>query len=308
MASNPKVSKYFLSFLLLISLLLNSSFVFSANILFLFGGGNVSHKISIWPFVTALADKGHNVTFISSNEKKPTNHAGVTDVTPQLFKDFTAQTYESDRLQDRFDGNGWDIIDVGYDEISLAFCEATLKAYDDDPSFSNSMRTGNFDLIIVNFAFNECGYLLAHHLGTKYILFSSTIVLPWFHGVYGIPMEVSWIPDILAAYTHPMGLLDRMKNFYRYVKGYSRRDSFYYKMEDLYKKNFTSESVPPLVDLERNASLVFLNTHHSIDFARSLPPMFVSIGGMQCWSPVGKLPVVMLVFKIILIFIFCKYI
>ncbi|CAG7827820.1 unnamed protein product, partial [Allacma fusca] len=45
-----------------------------AKILFFFSGGTYSHKVSIWPFVAAMADRGHDVTFFSSFNKRPFEH------------------------------------------------------------------------------------------------------------------------------------------------------------------------------------------------------------------------------------------
>jgi glucuronosyltransferase len=275
-------------------LFLAPSSVEGANILFLFGGGNLSHKLSIWPFVTALAEKGHNVTFISSSEKRLAEHPGVLDLTPKPFKAYTDGMYKVDRLQERIStgGNPLDISSGFYDELSLVFCKIMFEAAKTDPDFSNIVGNGKFELVFLNVAFNECGFFIAHHFGAKYIEFSSTVPMPWFHGVYGIPMEVSWIPDLMARSSPPMGIIGRMYNTYRYIQGYSRREAFGERMKGLYRDFFGDSAVPEasFEEMERNSSLVFLNSHHSIDFARSLPPMFISIGGMQCWSPVGELP------------------
>jgi glucuronosyltransferase len=61
-------------------------------------------------------------------------------------------------------------------------------------------------------------------------------------------------------------------------------------MEALMKEAFHLEKAPSMLEIERNASLVFINAHHATDFARALPPMFVNIGGMQCWQKEKPLP------------------
>jgi len=266
--------------------------VFSARILFLFAGGNVSHKLGVWPFVRGLAGAGHNVTFVSSSDKKLVGSERVRDVTPAAFKLLhTDAMYNSDRLKDRLEGKQWDMSSEGYDMASLWFCETIMKAYQEDPEFREVIDNGHYDLVILNGIFSECGFFITHHLGLKVILYSPTTILPWFHGSFGAPVEASTIPEMLVQVSYPPTLLDRMWNVYRHSIGYNRRDAFSRNLEALFRQNFKVKSkVPSLVELERNVSLVFVNTHYSTDYARSLPPMFVSVGGMQCWEEIRKLP------------------
>jgi len=276
-------------------LFLSNQGAFSANILFLFGGANVSHKINIWPFVIGLADKGHNVTFTSSSDRVITQHPRVTDIAPVAFLEYTKGLYTFDRVQARLDGEHWDLLSPDFEDATTNFCKVLLDAYERDATFRSLFQKDKVDLVIINAAFNECAYYLVHLLQVKFIVYSSTTLFPWFYHAYGAPHEASVIPDIMAMAGHPPGILDRMWNVYRHYKGYSRNRSFIGKLEELYRDKVKTDIPPPaLVEMERNASLVFLNTHYSIDFARSLPPVFVGIGGLQCWSEVGELPKVSL--------------
>jgi len=58
----------------------------------------------------------------------------------------------------------------------------------------------------------------------------------------------------------------------------------------LLRKELDIPNMPALKELERNTSLVFLSTHYSIEYARSLPPFYIPIGGMHIVESHQKLP------------------
>lgn len=59
----------------------------SANIVFYFAVSSYSHRIPAWPLVEALADQGHNVTFVSPFPSKSPNPK-VNDYTPKKLKEW----------------------------------------------------------------------------------------------------------------------------------------------------------------------------------------------------------------------------
>lgn len=61
--------------------------VHSANIVFYFALSTYSHRIPAWPLVEALADQGHNVTFVSPFPSKSPNPK-VNDYVPKKFKEW----------------------------------------------------------------------------------------------------------------------------------------------------------------------------------------------------------------------------
>ena len=87
----------------------------SANILFLNPIGSPSHKNVALPIITGLADRGHNVTVVSSY---PTKHAKVRDIHP--FKDFDYFSPHITVMDHRRLGK-WSMMFMSYDPI-LKFC------------------------------------------------------------------------------------------------------------------------------------------------------------------------------------------
>ena len=131
--------------------------------------------------------------------------------------------------------------------------------------------------------------LLAQYHGWKYIYFSANTIVASLHPTFGMPWSADHIPDLTTKMTYPMTFYARIRNLYHYYRVGLPSDYFTESMEGLMKERFGLTSVPNFIDMERNASLVFYNSHHALDFARSLPPMFIPVGGMQCWSEIGAL-------------------
>jgi len=249
---------------------------FAANILFLFGGGNYSHKMSIWPLVMALTEKAHNVTFVSSISKQPKPNPKVNDIVPVFMKKVTDGIYNVDRIRDRREGK--ETIFSQYESESFRLCNLTMNAQD-DPEFTNLLENGHgvFDLIIVNAVYGECAFFMAHHLGAKFVVFSSTITQDWFFGIFGLPLEVSWIPVLASRMEYPMTFWDRVKNMYNSWLWYRYSASHEGSLREIYRKRFGLSFAPEHVEIERNASLVLVNSHYTIDFPRSLPPIFIDV-------------------------------
>ena len=69
--------------------------------------------------------------------------------------------------------------------------------------------------------------------------------------------------------------------FLHFVKQYSCKQ-YYPKLDELFQETLGMPGIPSVSELERDTSLIFVNTHCSEEFARSLPPLFVPVGGMHC--------------------------
>jgi hypothetical protein len=66
------------------------------------------------------------------------------------------------------------------------------------------------------------------------------------------------------------------------------------------QKFWKSENVPSFYELDKNADLIVVNSHFATDFAYSLPPSVIQIGGMQTFLPEKEIPSV----KQVLFYIF----
>ena len=261
-----------------------------ANILFFFIGGTYSHKLSVWPLACSLADKGHNVTVFSRFKMQPRPHPLITDLTSDQVDKFAKTLPPFDPIESRRREETLQLWRSVF-SISLQLCEIFMTKTDDDPVLRYLVHDAKFDLVINNAVVSDCGYILAHRYEAKLIISSSTVVLPWYLELFGIPSEASWVPDWSGESKFPMNFFDRWTSFYRPTYYYVYRQLYFYPVmeriaETVYGRD-ASQGLS-LLETEKSASLVLIHSHFSVGFPRSYPPMFVDVGGMQCWE--AKLP------------------
>lgn len=76
----------------------------------------------------------------------------------------------------------------------------------------------------------------------------------------------------------PLPFIDRFTNTIWPLYWYWERHSIVYpRMDNLMKKAFKSDDLPSFYELEKNTSLVVINSHPATDFAYSLPPFVMQI-------------------------------
>ncbi|CAG7727563.1 unnamed protein product [Allacma fusca] len=268
----------------------NTFEVHGAKILFFYAGGTYSHKNGIWPLVTALADRGHDVTLISPFSRQPTVNSRVNDLAPKFLNEAMENVLKTDKLEDRQNGvenELWSKVP----SMGPKFCRLIAENSKNDTILNAALVNSTYDLMIINCALAECGIMWAHYKKTRFMLAVSTSIFPWLYDVYGLPIESSWLPDLALQFNYPMGIYDRIKNYLWTLHFYYRRKTETYpEVEKLMMETFDLKTVPDFLDLEREASLVLMNTFPGTEFARALPPFFVQIGGMQCWLPKKPLP------------------
>jgi glucuronosyltransferase len=254
-----------------------------ANILIYFVG-SYSHRIAIWPLVEELANRGHKLTFLSPFPNKKPN-AKIEELTPKALSGI----FEGDQgsiEEKRGPSSAWDSLG----DLGLMSCEAVLQ----DIEFQTWMKkqNGKLDLVIIDALFNECALGIAHKFGAKYIVFSTFTVASWMADLFGLVPESSWIPDIQYHYKEPMTFISRLwttlipLRWHYYIKTWS----YYPQLEVMLRKELDLPNMPSLMELDANTSLVFLNCHHTTEYARALSPMFIPVGGIHIQDSKETLP------------------
>lgn len=270
----------------------------SANILYFFPGGNVSHKTAVWPWVLEMAKRGHNVTFISPHPKTPVAHPNIVDHAVEVLQDEVGKVYQVDRFQDREEGKE---LVFDYNQMSIDTCQAVVNSIGRDPVITSIFQNGSsYDLVVINTIFGECGHFVGHYLKAKTITYDSCTMLGWYYDTYGVSPEAGWVPDLLSKYeTFPMSFWDRVRATYYTMYWGIERYRLSPLLQNVVQPLFGNKELPHLYQLENDVSLVFINSHPSIDFARTLPPLFIDIGGMASTSSLKPLPKVKLIFYIV---------
>ncbi len=256
----------------------------SASILFFQGISSYSQRIMLWRLAEGLADRNHSVTFLSPHAPRSGTHPNprITEISPKPAQD----------LVDNLFGLGAKPIevrianqyrDIWYDlpELVAPYCDLLLRS----PEIQTWVNSTNatFDLVIIDTLFGECGLGLAWKFRAPHIDFSTTPLPMWQYDVYGVPAETSSIPDMQFHSPLEMTLWTRTENTLRVIYWYFMRfqDAFP-ALEKSLRELLHIPDMPSIAELERDPSLVLINSHFRVDHAKALPPLFVPISGIHC--------------------------
>ncbi|CAG7716695.1 unnamed protein product, partial [Allacma fusca] len=263
-----------------------------AKILFFYGIGSYSHRVCIQPLVEKLADLGHDVhVFSTTKPEKP--YPNVTEVLPDFSAQIAKDNFGGDltksgtlgRLKDKFydpllEGNNlWDL-----------FIADTERMVDNE-EFRKWANTAKYDLILYNHAGKHFAVAVAYKMRAKIITFMPAGVGHMFDSdLSGLPIESSWFP--LWHQGSPYFFIpDRFLYAYHQLAWYFSAKWYYFpRLDELARRLYPEDNIPPSDELLRNADLYFINEHYSTGYPRAFPPFVVPIGGMHLKESTGKLP------------------
>lgn len=231
------------------------------------------------------------MTFLSPHSKIPVPHPNITDLSAKPLQLVVTQVYQVDRFKERSDGVDKDF---DYNQIALDTCKMVVNSRRTDPVLGSLFRDGSFDLIVINSLFGECGFYIAHYFKAKTIAYDSTTFITFFYDTYGVSAESAWIPDLIITFkNYPLAFWDRLyNNLVEYYWAWTRNYDLSPRLEEVARPLFKTEDLPTLYEMENNVSIVLLNTHVSTDFARTMPPLFVDVGGLGASLSNKEMPAV----------------
>jgi len=122
----------------------------------------------------------------------------------------------------------------------------------------------------------------------------------WQYDLYGLPTETSWIPDMRLNYTQELGFFERMYNTFFGLKMYlyHMKSDYYPKLTEIIRNGLQDPNIPDVFDLQRNISVMLVNSYFAAEYARSLPPFVIPVGGLHCSTANQKLSPVRRKFKL----------
>ncbi|ODN00662.1 UDP-glucuronosyltransferase 1-2 [Orchesella cincta] len=251
------------------------------NILFFHGVATSSHRTAIWPLASALADLGHNITYIFAIDplKRVGSHPKIEEIVPSkmvsLNRDFVADFDINIRLENRVDEWLQNVFSFG-----VTICEA----FYDSPETQEWLSRPNlhYDLVLIDASFGECSYGLVHKFKAKHIVFTP-FVCGLVYDTFGVVPESSSIPDPFFDFVPiQMTLMQRFWNTIAPLMWRYNGLKYIEQLEPVVKNKLNLTDMPPIVELEKNTSLVFYNGHFVEEYPMSLPPMYVSYSGIRC--------------------------
>ncbi|CAD0199656.1 unnamed protein product [Chrysodeixis includens] len=246
-----------------------------------------SHFMVFEPIVDELARRGHHVTVVSffpsatpRENRRDVSLVGVAPLNVEVMdlKNYDDASFFARKFYNQF------VLVTDLIKFNLDICERILKA----DVFNEFLKAqGDYDVILVEHFNTDCMQGIVHNYGVPSIGLMSCALLPWGPDRVGADMNPAKFPSMLLPLTEDMTFFELVENtfnmyFYLYWHKYLIRDE-----QTLLEEN-VGHKLPPLGDISSNASVILVNTHHTLNGVRVLPPSVVEVGGVHLHNKTVK--------------------
>ncbi|XP_015605149.1 UDP-glucuronosyltransferase 2B30-like [Cephus cinctus] len=244
------------------------------RILGLFPLHGKSHFIMCNYLMKTLAARGHQVDVVSHFplEKPVANYTdiNISGSLPQIVNNLPFDVIQQ-----------FSSIDLTYltNIAGLDICRLM-----DHPEIQKIIRNPPqdppYDLVIHEMFAAECYLAFGHHLKVPVVGIITSVLFPWLNEPMGNPSNPAFVPSPFSDFQLPMTFWQRVKNvFMENMMTYSFRKNTEIQNE-IVKKHFGPDA-PTVRELERNISLILVNSHFSFNNPRPLTPAVVEVGGLH---------------------------
>ncbi|XP_049961013.1 UDP-glycosyltransferase UGT5-like [Schistocerca serialis cubense] len=254
----------------------------AARILGLFNYPGKSHFLMFEEVMKALAARGHEV-FVYSHFPQAKPLPNYTDVSLVGSLPPVVNAIPMDEVFGRDDPSVTFGLLRGLSEQA---CEKLLQF----PAMQKLMKTHEkYDLIFTEPFTTDCLLPFVYKFQAPNIALLSSVVMPWTPDRFGLPDNPSYIPIQFLRVSDHMSFFERLRNLWYTI--YSKWFFIEYmdKPANTVVKKYFGDSLPPLQEIAKNTSMLFINTHPALNPPRPLVPAVVEVGGIHI-KPAKKLP------------------
>lgn len=247
----------------------------SARILAIVPFNGRSHFIVMEPLFLALAGRGHDVTVVSSfPQKSPVQNYHDIDmsrVMPSAVNSFNV-SFVRNAMKD-IPGVVNTIVDSG-----LNLCEQIFKQKEIQNLINTTVK---YDVIITEVFGSDCFASFAHKLNIPLISYITSMMLPWASLRTGDPNNPSYIVNYLTDYPEQMTLYERMSNTFWLLYANIMYRFYSDKPSHRLAQQYFGTNLPPLEEIVRNTSLLFVNSHFSVTQSKPSAANVIEVGGIH---------------------------
>ena len=164
----------------------------------------------------------------------------------------------------------------------LGFATKSCESVYMHPNVKELIKTSDkFDLVINEIWGNDCFLGLVHKLSVPHIGIITSVAYPWSNYRVANPDNPSYIPNYFLPYNQVMSFRQRLVNT---VFTFASKYLYCYLSEiPTYKiaSDNLGENLPPLSEIAKTTSLIFVNSHYSINQPRPKVPSFIEVAGLH---------------------------
>uniref|UniRef100_A0A182P823 Uncharacterized protein n=1 Tax=Anopheles epiroticus TaxID=199890 RepID=A0A182P823_9DIPT len=224
----------------------------------------------------ALAARGHNVTIVSPFEVQYANENIRQLRITGLFSHIEDYGLHANVFTKRDKSSFYGNTNLIYGTAAMA--DYTLGHPVVQKLLNDPAET--FDLLILDQVLCESLLGLAYHYGVPAIVYSADAPNKYTNEMVANPHNPAYNPIPSLGYSDRMHLVQRVWNtFVSICEQFNYKYLYLPSQEAVYQRYFGRRDLPPLLDLIHNVSLVMVNSHPVINFARPFVPNMIEIGG-----------------------------
>jgi glucuronosyltransferase len=267
---------------LTLTLIVCSTPVSSSKILVLVFFSSKSHKITYMRLIEELASRGHEITVVTPiKQDKPIKN--IKEVFTLDIQPFMSQInlFESKE-------KGQQLNPLVMLEMMSKVCNASY-----DLPHVRALLDEKFDLIFIQPFFNDCVLGMAHKLKAPTVLFTPAGVPNNIASVVGGHFPPSFVPNLMVGYGDEMTFYQRFINYgVNALVEVIMKFFWIPKAEAIYREKLGDSSIPSVMEILGNTSLVLSNGHFSINGPKPYLPDIIDVGGIHS-RPAKPLPKVL---------------
>ncbi|CAL8107627.1 unnamed protein product [Orchesella dallaii] len=247
----------------------------SAKILFLLPIASKSHINIFHSLVLGLAERDHNITVVAPLKlKEPLPN--VREISPIPFEILNPAFYSGNPFERRKEGKAGLFL-----SFNSTFMEVGSDMMYRNEEIKHLMETGTFDLIIVNAFMNHFVLGIVHKLQVPHMYVITVPAMNVQVEKFGLYLPPSFVPCSFAAFSDRMNFKERVLNFIaEYFMLINTKVRWVPYLSKMYQDHLGSD-VPDVDEIDKNVTLLLMNSHFSLTYPRPLMPDVVEVGGLH---------------------------
>ncbi|XP_017073251.2 LOW QUALITY PROTEIN: UDP-glycosyltransferase UGT5 [Drosophila eugracilis] len=250
-----------------------------------------SHFMMHTALMRELVESGHQVTMISAfsleKEKLGSNYTEILiepvyDFWHDVKLNFGAQhLFELTRM------NNYDFLKM-LEIIGVKTTEHALRQPKVKALIHAQQKEGVFDLLLAEQFYQEAFLAMAHLYKIPVVTTSTLGYENHMSQMMGLITPWSFVPHGFMPFTDRMSFMERVKNSYAsFYEDMDRLLNYFPKMDAIAREFFgpVMAEVPKVSHMEREISVMLLNSHAPLTTARPTVDAMVPVGGMHIYPP-----------------------
>ncbi|XP_018335026.1 UDP-glucuronosyltransferase 2B9-like [Agrilus planipennis] len=257
-----------------------SGSVKSANILGFFPIAAVSHQKFFQPIWRELSLRGHNVTVYTPNPLQNSSLVNLTEIDLSDLYDYMGKGQIKEVM--RGSTSPYQAFHVIYETLVMPL----LEVFENHVEIQKFLRdnTSQYDVVLV-----EPFPLVFLALGSKFNcpVISVVSLNPFtpIHESVGNVIHPVFYPDVPLSYVHDLNFFERLYNTFQTLKIMIYHEYNLLARCDEYIKKNIGENIPPIREISRNISALFLSLNPIFNIVRPLSPLTIPMSFMHVQPP-----------------------